>query len=339
MRAASIKDVARHAGVAVGTVSNVLNYPDRVSPNTLNRVQSSIAELGFIRNDVARQLRAGQSRTIGLVVPDIGNPFFTELARAAEAAAEANGSVLVLGNSGHDPARELHYIDLFNEQRVQGLLISPSGDPSQRLSGPAASRAKVVLVDAPSPGDIFSSVTSDDISGGYQALKHLLEIGRRRLAFVAGPLHLHQVRDRLAGAEKAIAEVPGATLEIISTDEATVIAGRQVGLLLTERSRESLPDGLFCTNDLVALGIMQALLMNSGPAERIRIPQDIALVGYDDIDFAISAVTPLTSVRQPTQLMGQTAIELLLEQVNPQEIRPRSVQYSPELVIRASTQT
>ncbi|MGZ4661753.1 MAG: LacI family DNA-binding transcriptional regulator, partial [Arthrobacter sp.] len=126
-RTASIKDVATHAGVAVGTVSNVLNYPDRVSDRTKERVLSAIDELGFVRNDAARQLRVGHSRTIGLIVLDVGNPFFTSVVRAAEDAAALQGSAVLLGDSGHNAGREANYIDLFQEQRVQGLLISPVG--------------------------------------------------------------------------------------------------------------------------------------------------------------------------------------------------------------------
>lgn len=333
MRPASIKDVANHAGVAVGTVSNVLNYPERVASKTRDRVQSSIAELGFVRNDVARQLRAGHSRTIGLVVLDIGNPFFSSLARAAEDAAAEGGNAVVLGNSGHDAQRELHYIDLFEEQRVQGVLISPVAENSKRLAALTARGTKVVLVDSPSSEGEFSSVSVDDISGGYMATKHLLDIGRRRIAFVAGPQQFHQVTDRLSGAMRAVAEVPGATLEVLQAADLTVLAGRGMGDALVERERSLLPDGLFCANDLLALGVMQSLTM----LHTLRIPQDVALVGYDDIDFAASAVVPLTSVRQPTTLIGRTAIELLTEQLESPDAGPRSVVFKPELVVRAST--
>jgi LacI family transcriptional regulator len=333
MRAASIKDVASHAGVAVGTVSNVLNYPDRVAAKTRSRVQASIAELGFVRNDVARQLRAGQSRTIGLIVLDIGNPFFSSLARAAEDAAAEGGNAVVLGNSGHDPHRELHYIDLFEEQRVQGVLISPAGDIGGRLAALTGRGTKVVLVDSPAGSGEFSSVSVDDTSGGYLAVKHLLDLGRRRIAFVAGPLHFHQVRDRLAGATRAVAEVAGATLEVLQADELTVLAGRSVGDELVSRGRTALPDGLFCANDLLALGVMQSVTM----LHTLRIPEDMALVGYDDIDFAASAVVALTSIRQPTALIGRTAVELLAEQLEDPEAKPRSVVFKPELVVRAST--
>lgn len=333
MRAASIKDVANHAGVAVGTVSNVLNYPDRVSLKTRDRVQASIEELGFVRNDVARQLRAGHSRTIGLVVLDIGNPFFSSVARAAEDAAAEGGNAVVLGNSGHDAQREMHYIDLFEEQRVQGVLISPVTDIAKRLTALSERGTKVVLVDSPATEGTFSSVSVDDISGGYLATRHLLEIGRFRIGFVAGPQQFHQVTDRLAGARHAVAEVPGATLEVLQAGDLTVLAGREVGDALVDRDPALLPDGLFCANDLLALGVMQSLTM----LHSLRIPQDVALVGYDDIDFAASAVVPLTSVRQPTGLIGRTAVELLAEQLEDPEIGPRQVVFKPELVVRAST--
>lgn len=335
MRAASIKDVANHAGVAVGTVSNVLNYPERVASKTRDRVQASIAELGFIRNDVARQLRAGHSRTIGLVVLDIGNPFYSSLARAAEDAAAEGGNAVVLGNSGHDSQRELHYIDLFEEQRVQGLLISPVKDITTRLKALSDRGTKVVLVDSPANQGTFSSVSVDDVSGGYLATKHLLDIGRRRIAFVAGPQQFHQITDRLAGAMRAVAEIQGATLEVLQAADLTVLAGRGIGDTLTGRDPDRLPDGLFCANDLLALGVMQSLTM----LHTIRIPEDVALVGYDDIDFAASAVVPLTSIRQPTTLIGRTAIELLTEQLESPDAGPRTVVFKPELIVRASTQS
>lgn len=198
-RSASIKDVANHARVAVGTVSNVLNYPDRVSQRTKDRVLQAIDELGFVRNDAARQLRAGHSRTIGLIVLDVGNPFFTSVVRAAEDAAALQGSAVLLGDSGHDAGRESNYIDLFQEQRVQGLLISPVGDVTERLDQLRERGVPTVLVDRLADETKYSSVSVDDDAGGYLAARHLLDIGRRRLAFVGGPTSIRQVADRLQG--------------------------------------------------------------------------------------------------------------------------------------------
>lgn len=332
-RTASIKDVANHASVAVGTVSNVLNYPDRVSQRTKERVLKAIDELGFVRNDAARQLRAGHSRTVGLIVLDVGNPFFTSVVRAAEDAAGLHGSAVLLGDSGHDAGREANYIDLFQEQRVQGLLISPVGDVTERLDLLRERGVPTVLVDRLADEDRFSSVSVDDDAGGYLAARHLLDLGRRSLAFVGGPLSIRQVADRLAGARRAVAEVDGAILEVLDSDGQSVLAGRGVGNNLVERGTGNLPDGIFCANDLLALGVMQSLTMMNG----VRIPEDVALIGYDDIDFAVSAVVPLSSIRQPTDDIGRTAIELLTEELDAQHPRHRAVVFTPELVVRQST--
>lgn len=330
-RSASIKDVANHASVAVGTVSNVLNYPDRVSQRTKERVLRAIDELGFVRNDAARQLRAGQSRTIGLIVLDVGNPFFTSVVRAAEDAAALQGSAVLLGDSGHDASRESNYIDLFQEQRVQGLLISPVGDVTDRLDQLRERGVPTVLVDRLADDSKYSSVSVDDDAGGYLAARHLLDTGRRRLAFVGGPTSIRQVADRLQGAQRAVKEEPDATLEVLDSDGQTVLAGRSVGNRLVERGDK--PDGIFCANDLLALGVMQSLTMT----HTFRIPEDIALIGYDDIDFAVSAVVPLSSIRQPTEALGRTAIQLLAEEHESEGTKHRSVVFTPELVVRQST--
>ncbi|WP_426764092.1 LacI family DNA-binding transcriptional regulator [Pseudarthrobacter sp. 1G09] len=332
-RTASIKDVANHASVAVGTVSNVLNYPDRVSQRTKERVLKAIDELGFVRNDAARQLRAGHSRTVGLIVLDVGNPFFTSVVRAAEDAASVHGSAVLLGDSGHDAGREANYIDLFQEQRVQGLLISPVGDVTERLDLLRERGVPTVLVDRLADESRFSSVSVDDDAGGYLAARHLLDTGRRRLAFVGGPTSIRQVSDRLQGAQRAVKEEPDATLEVLASEGMTVLAGRSVGNMLVERRPEELPDGIFCANDLLALGVMQSLTMT----HTFRIPEDVALIGYDDIDFAVSAVVPLSSIRQPTEALGRTAIELLTEEVESRNATHRAVVFTPELVVRQST--
>lgn len=332
-RPVSIKDVADRAGVAVGTVSNVLNHPARVSSATRERVQAAIDHLGFVRNDAARQLRAGQSRTIGLIVLDVGNPFFSSLARAAEDCAAENGSTVVLGDSGQDTEREARYIDVFEQQRVQGMLISPVGDVGPRVEALRKRGMPVVLVDRVDAQRRCSSVSVDDVAGGYMAVRHLLEAGRRRIVFVGTKASFRQVADRLAGARQAVGEQEGAVLEVVEADAMTVLAGREVGGVIARRPAGSLPDGIFCANDLLAIGVMQAVLLIRG----LRIPEDLALIGYDDIDFSASAVVPLSSVRKPTELMGRTAVELLLEEIEGPSSRRRQVIFDPELVERGST--
>jgi LacI family transcriptional regulator len=331
--AASVRDVALHAGVSVGTVSNVLNHPDKVLPDTVTRVQASIAALGFIRNDAARQLRAGRSKSVGLVVLDVRNPFFTDLARGAEDRAADSGLSVILGNSDESESRESTYLDLFEEQRVHGVLISPYGEITARLMRLRERGIPAVLVDRSGDDGGFSSVSVDDVAGGRLAVEHLLAQGRTRIAFVAGSLGIRQVIDRLAGARAAIDAHPGATLETVGIEALTVLAGRAAGESIARRSPEQRPDGIFAANDLVAMGVLQALVMQGD----VRVPEQIALVGYDDIDFAAAAVVPLTSVRQPSREIGSTAVEILLEEAADPTLPPRQIVFQPELVVRAST--
>ncbi|KQR46853.1 LacI family transcriptional regulator [Frigoribacterium sp. Leaf164] len=334
MESVSIRDVATTAGVSVGTVSNVLNHPDKVSPATVERVHAAIDELGFVRNDAARQLRAGASRAVGLVILDGANPFFSDVARGAETAAERAGRVVLLGNSDQQVEREAHYLDLFEQHRVLGILISPVGDVTARLARLRRRGTPAVLVDRRADLTDFSSVSVDDVRGGQLAVEHLVSIGRRRLVVVGGPLDLQQVADRVAGAREAVrAAGPEVTLEVVEVPGLTVEHGRAAAAALMARPAAERPDGVFAANDLVAMGVLQSLVMLGD----LRVPDDVALVGYDDIDFAQAAVVPLTSVRQPSGLIGQTAMEILQEEIDDPTREPRRVVFAPELVVRAST--
>lgn len=329
-----MREVAAAASVSVGTVSNVLNAPGKVAPSTVARVQAAIDDLGFVRNDAARQLRAGRSRSVGLVVLDVGNPFFTDIARAAERRAGELDLTILLGTSDDDPRRERTYIDAFDQQRVFGLLVSPIGDDLGRLAALQRRGTPVVLVDRDGSGTGFDSVAVDDVAGARMAVGHLVDTGRRRIAFVGGPADLRQVRDRRSGAQQAVDLVPDAVLEVIDTPALTVLEGRAVGEALRDRPSASRPDAVFCANDLLAIGVLQALSLTGD----LQVPRDIALIGYDDIDFARSAVVPLSSIRQPTARIGATAVELLINAAeHSANHQPEHVVFQPELVIRAST--
>lgn len=332
--AANVREVAAAAGVSVGTVSNVLNHPEKVAAATVQRVQSAIDELGFVRNDAARQLRAGRSRSIGLVVLDASNPFFAAVARGAEARAEADRFAVLLGNTDEDAAREDAYLELFREQRVNGVLITPVSDDIAKLRRLQDAGTPVVLVDHEAPDSGLCSVSVDDVEGGRLAVSHLLESGRRRIAFIGGPSTIAQVAHRLSGARSAVSAVPGASLEVIEMPALTVLNGREAGERLVRRLEAERPDAIFAANDLLAVGLLQALTMFSA----LRVPEDIALIGYDDIDFASATVVPLSSIRQPAQLIGRTAVELLLQSIgDPDGDFERNVRFRPELVMREST--
>lgn len=332
--AVSVRDVADAAGVSVGTVSNVLNRPDKVSPATAERVTDAIRRLGFVRNDAARRLRVGHSATIGLVVLDVGNPFFAAVVRGAERRADEAGLSVLVGNSDENAAREDAYLELFREQRVTGVLMTPASDDLRKLDRVADDGIRVILVDHEVPGSAHDSVSVDDIEGGYLAVRHLLDTGRRSIVFVGGPATIVQVAHRLAGASRAVAEVEGASLEVIEMPALTVLNGREAGQRLVARNEARRPDAIFAANDLLAVGVIQAISILS----EVSIPDDIAVIGYDDIDFAAATVVPLSSVRQPAEAIGYSAVDLLLREMDDEAgAEPRRVRFQPELVIREST--
>ena len=335
MPTTSIRDVAQLAGVSVGTVSNVLNKPDEVSPDSIARVQKAIAELGYVRNDAARRLRAGVSSTVGFVVLDGQNPFFNEVVRGAEDEASKNGIAVLVGNTDEDLRREGMYLDLVEDQRVRGVLISPYGDISQRLQQLREREIPAVLVDRINVDGRFSSVAVDSVAGGQIAAQHLIDTGRRRIAFVGGPFDIRQVRDRLAGARVAVDNSDhDVEIEVIATNALTVEDGVLAGRRIMERPRNARPDALFAANDLLALGLLQSLVVDG----TVLVPSEISLIGFDDIAFAAAAAVPLSSVRQPSRMIGQTALRVLLEEAEDPTMIPRQTVFRPELVSRASTQ-
>ncbi len=334
MATTSIRDVARLAGVSVGTVSNVLNKPDEVSTESIARVQKAIDELGYIRNDAARRLRAGVSSTVGFVVLNGQNPFFNEVVRGAEDEASKNGIAILLGNTDEDTSREGKYLDLFEEQRVRGVLISPYGDINARLQRLKSRDIPAVLVDRLNVDGLFSSVAVDSVAGGRIAAQHLIDTGRRRIAYVGGPFDIRQVRDRLEGAR---AEVENSDhdvdIEVVAVDYMTVAEGvtRRPPASSTVRGSSGRTRCSRRTT-CIALGLLQALV-----AAGVRVPDDISLIGFDDIPFAGAAAVPLSSVSQPSRMIGQTALRILLEEADDPGLIPRQTVFQPELVVRQST--
>lgn len=334
MSASSIRDVARLAGVSVGTVSNVLNKPGEVSRDSIDRVQQAIETLGYVRNDAARRLRAGTSSSVGFVVLDGQNPFFNDVVRGAEDEASRNGIAILIGNTDEDASREGLYLDLFEEQRVRGVLISPYGDIAARLEQLRARDIPAVLVDRINMDGRFSSVAVDSVVGGTIAVQHLIDTGRRRIAFVGGPLDIRQVRDRLAGARVAVENATlDVQIEVVTTTALTVEEGALAGRRIMDRPRHDRPDALFAANDLLALGLLQSLVVGG----TLLVPNEMALIGFDDIAFAGAAAVPLSSIRQPSRTIGQTALRVLLEEADDPTLIPRQTVFRPELVVRAST--
>ncbi|WP_255556036.1 LacI family DNA-binding transcriptional regulator [Tessaracoccus palaemonis] len=331
----STREVAARAQVSIGTVSNVLNYPDRVLPATRERVEEAIRELGWVPNKQARDLRAGRSQTIGLAVMDVTNPFFADLLRGANSALEAAGYRTVIGDADNDLDRQQRILHGFLEQRVRGVILGPIGLEAADLDELTHAGINTVLVDRVLEGGVCCTVGVDDVAGGRIAVEHLLERGHRRLAIVGGRSTLAQVRDRRRGAQEAV-DAAEASLLSISTDHLDFAGGRRAAGELALMDPHERPTGVFCTNDLVAVGLLQGLIGHG-----LRVPDDVAIVGYDDIDFAAAAAVPLSSVGQPRRRLGTTAAELLIAEfdatANGLAHVHQAVQFTPELVVRDSS--
>ena len=334
-RSAGVKDVAAAAGVSLGTVSNVLNRPERVSAATRERVEQAMRELGFVRNESARQLRAGSSRTLAFVMLDATNPFFTDVAQGIEEAAEEQDLSVFLCNCNQRPEREFLYLQRLEQQRVQGVLVTPVDPESLMLAELPLRGIPLVVVDRTRSTEDLCTVSVDDELGGRLAVEHLLDLGHRRIAFIGGPERIGQVRDRREGARQALTASGGSAedLVVLTTDALTVAEGLAAGERIAGLPRRSRPTAAFCANDLLALGLLQRAVSLG-----MRVPDDLAIVGYDDIDFAAAAAVPLTSVRQPRKLLGRTAAELLFDEVaNPDDHVHQQIEFTPELVARTST--
>jgi LacI family transcriptional regulator len=333
----SIRDVAVLARVSVGTASNVLNRPERVAPETRRRVEEAIAALNFVRNESARDLRVMSSRTLGLIVLDVSNPFFTDVARGVEEAATAAGLAVFLCNSDQSADRERRYLDLLEERRVQGILITPVNGVTDRLRALRARGTSVILLDRWSPTRNFCSVSVADVAGGHLAFTHLIEQGHTRIAFVGGPRSITQVHDRFEGARRAVLEagLPEGTLKLVETPQLNVACGRTAAAEIAEMAAPERPTAAFCANDLLALGVLQEMTQR-----RVTVPDSLAIVGYDDIDFAAASAVPLSSVRQPREQLGRAAAELLIEEAlgDPGHAH-RQMIFEPELIVRESSRS
>ncbi|MGP5672854.1 LacI family DNA-binding transcriptional regulator [Brachybacterium alimentarium] len=326
--------IAREAGVSVGTVSNVLNSPDRVAEATRGRVLEAIQSLDFIPNGAAAAMRRGVNRLIGLVVPDITNPFYSAIARGVSEAADDAGYGVVLCDSHDDPARELQHMERLAEHRAAGALVAPLTADKNRLARLRAKGAHLVLIDRADPTEVGCSVSMDDVRGGALALSHLLDTRDGDLLLVNGPHSIPQCAHRAEGALLAVRDrgEDESRLQEIVVDEMTSEAGYAAATKLVDSGQ--IPAGIFCTNDQLAVGVIQALIGRS-----IDVPGDVAVVGYGDLDIAASAPVPLTSIDQPKLALGKAAVAAaLLEATESAEAhRHSSHVFEPRLVLRRSS--
>lgn len=327
-RPARIQDVAAAAGVSVSTVSNALNRPERVSAATAARVRAAVTALDYVPHPGAVGLRNGRASAIGLVLPDIANSFYARIARGAAAAAFDHGHSLVLCDSGDRPDREQDHFALLVRQRAAGVVVAPQSADPDRLDRLRRHGIPLVLTDRTMPTAAGCSVAVDDVAGGRLAVDHLLEQGARSVLVVNGGREIRQCVDRLQGARQAVRARRGARLEQIVVETMTVAAGAEAA-----RRQDTVPDAVFCTNDFLAVGFCQALSDRG-----LRVPRDIRVVGYGDLDAATLAAVPLTTVHQPVEDLGRAAVELLLDEIEAGDEHAHETRvFGPRLVLRDST--
>ena len=331
MSKVGMRDVAALAGVSHGTVSHFLNHPARVSAEKAERIRRAIDSLGFVPNIAGRQLRLGTSSAIAYIAPDVSNPYFATIAEGVEQRAAERGLSVFIANSNRLRSREDAYLGLFEQHQVRGMLVASHESIEDRLVQLRQRGTPSVLVGQTAVSLDQASVSVDDVLGGELATGHLLELGLARIAFVGGPLDVRQVGDRLEGASRAVRKAGSATLEVIPMTERTIAGGMAVAQELLRRPVALRPDGVFAANDLLAIGLLHDLV-NAG----VRVPQDIALIGYDDIEFAASSIIPLSSIRSPHEDFGMAAVDLLLARLDGTIENPHQI-FRPQLVVRAST--
>jgi LacI family transcriptional regulator len=324
--------VARRAGVSKSTVSNALNRPEIVNERTRERIDRAIQELGFVPNTHARLLGGGPSQMLGLVVLDITSPFFMEAARAVERVASDANQVVILCNSESSPEKEQRLLRMLAAQDVRGILLTPATSEAVEARAGDGAPMPTVFLDFQGTAD-DCSVAVDDVAGARLATTHLLELGHRRFAFVGGPRDLRQFAQRALGMRETLREAgldPALALREVTMPGFGIVDGVAAADELLTGQR---PTAVFCGNDMMAFGVFRALT-----AAGIRVPDDVALVGYDDNDFAADWIVPLTSVRQPTNELGERAARLLLEHSagDPRHAHQQIV-LDPELIVRASS--
>ncbi|MGC4999337.1 MULTISPECIES: LacI family DNA-binding transcriptional regulator [unclassified Streptomyces] len=325
---ASIKDVAAAAGVSVATVSRVLNAHPSVSAEARSRVLASVAALGYRPNAVARSLRTDQTHALGLVIGDVLNPYFTELARSVEEAARALGYSVIIGNADERPDLQDHHVTTLLDRRIDGLLVSPAPGGSPLLLDAARAGTPLVFVDRWIPGAEVPVVRADGRRAVRELVAHLHGLGHRRLAIIAGPAGTTTGSERVAAFRDAMAAygLPLAA-EYIGHGDFQAASGRRVteGFLALPEP----PQAVFAADNLMALGALDAIR-----ARGLRVPDDIALAVFDDIPWFVHTEPPITAIAQPTGELGRAAVRALVDRIEGRAAE--SVTLDARLVVRRS---
>ena len=327
----TISDVARQADVSPATVSRVIQGARNVNPATRERVEHAIEELGYVPSAVARSLRSKRTRSLALVVSDITNTFWTTIARGVEDVAQQHGYSVLLCNTDENLSKQQQYLDLLIGQQVDGVIIAPFDSDAQHLDKLRRRKIPTVVIDRRIEGWDVDSVSGDSLSGARALVRHLIGLGHRRIAVVSGPAITSTAEDRVAGYCMALAEA-GIALEprLIKRGEYRNVSGETLTHQLMDEGSQ--PTAIFAANNLIAMGVIDALEKRG-----LRVPQDIALVSFDDLPNASHLFPFLTVVAQPVYDMGVNAAQLLLSRLDAEvPLRPRQVILPVRLIVRHS---
>jgi LacI family transcriptional regulator len=334
---ATIADVAKQAGVSTATVSRVLSGVGRARPETRARVLDAARVLEFRPSLVARSLKQRATRTLGLIVTDIENPYFPQLVRAVEDAANAEGYAILLCNANEDPEREATYLDVLVERRVDGMIVAASTIGTRQREWLAHPPVPVVLVNTSASQVDLPSIASDNRAGGQLAARHLLELGHRRFGYLMPPPRNVDAPNRVAGVQDELArhdrEHRAERASLALGNGGPTVAGGEAAMdeLLAAAVR---PTAVIAYNDLMAIGALRAI-RRAG----LRVPHDVSLIGFDDVAFAEYAEPALTTLRQETAEMGRWAVARLTERLSgrPTAAPTPRIVLPVRLAIRAST--
>lgn len=328
----TLKDVAREANVSVSTVSRVFNNPEKVRPGTRDRVQEAVDTLGYQPSRVARRLRLedGKASLIGLVIPDIQNPFFADVTRGVEDVAQDHEYALILSNSDEDPAKQRVAVDTLKTEDVDGVIVPPVSAEDPEVKRLLDSDIAVVCVDRRMKNARVDTILSDNQQGAYEAVTHLLELGHERIAFIGGIPRISTSTDRRAGYEQALRDydVP-VDSTLIKESDSRWERGRKLTIELL--ALDVPPTAIFTGNNLTTLGALSALNTRG-----VCVPEDMSIVGYDDVPWAMSLNPPPTVIDQPGYEMGSRAAELLLDRLDAPGRSPTVTTLQPKLIVRQS---
>lgn len=329
--AVTIKDVARESGVNTSTVSRALNNEYGVNPSTRDLVMAVANRLNYRPNRVARGLVTGRSHTLALIVSDIRNPFFADVARGAADAARVDHCDLVLCNSDLDPVRQMDYVKSLLEKRVDGILMNSVAALSLEEQKQLADfGVPIVLLNRTSASRAFSTVSADNEAGGALAAQHLLDLGHRHIAHITGPRQHGNLSDRTRGFVETLAAAAEAVTPVVLHGAFHFEGGRELTTKLLDQHPEV--TAIFAGNDVMAFGAVRASLDRG-----LRIPEDLSLIGFDNIEFSSIIHPPLTTIHQPKYEMGQAAVEILLRLAGDKARRtPESRILGVELIERQS---